>query len=138
MQNFKKEYRKLYKIYKARLKKQTREILKGTLRPEETFILNLRLLHDIKVLTAPVSQSLVSNDTELDPAVVSLIAAIDEYEQYKQCIFNYYAPGAGGLIHLPQYDATEAAEKFAAEQRQHWEQFWDLVALYSEDWKLND
>lgn len=138
MQNFKKEYKKLYKIYKARLKKQTREVLEGKLHPEETFVLNLRLLHDIKVLTTPASQSLVANDTELDPTVVSLIAAIDEYEQYKQCVFNYYAPGAGGLIHLPQYSAIEAAEKFAEEQRQHWERFWNLVALYSEDWKLND
>lgn len=134
MVKFKKNYKKLYKNYDSRLKKIHLASFTAGKSPLEYFVTYLQFLRDQHLLTSPLTETLGVDNINL----TSLVAALNEYQQYENCIEKYYIVKDNSLVRRPDFSEEEAKQKFQTEQRQHWEAFWNLVKLCIEDWEVND
>lgn len=111
MRDFKRRYKKLYKLYRS-------ELLKLSLQdPLEYFVTSLKLTRDYRLLNCPPPQS---EDEKV--SLAALITAVAEYELYK------------GYSDVPPSKELDLEK----EKNYHWSKFWQLVALNIEDWnKIN-
>jgi hypothetical protein len=132
MKNFKKQHKKLYTCYKKRLKNLHKQTL-STADPTEYFVTYLKLLRDYYLLTGPALTEITQDQFELS----SLIAAISEYEKSQSCIYKYYKVENGVAIRKVAGTEEEILEKFSAEKAFHWDAFWNLVKLGLESWVVN-
>lgn len=134
MTNFKKKYRTLYKNYDKRLKAIHKESFAAGKAPLDYFVTYLQFLRDQRFLTSPLINKAEANDIEL----TSIVAALSEYQYYKECIKNYYIIENNAVIHKPEFTEEEARTRFQEERLKHWEAFWNLVKLCIEGWEIND
>lgn len=132
MKNFKKQYKKLYKTYTKRLKTLHKQSLKSQ-DPTEYFVTYLKLLRDYYLLTGPLVTEITEDQFEL----ASLVTAISEYEKATSCINNYYLVENGVATRIIEGTDEEVLEKFSAEKAFHWDAFWNLVKLGLESWVTN-
>jgi hypothetical protein len=134
MTNFKKKHRTLYKNYDKRLKAIHKESFEAGNAPLDYFVTYLQFLRDQRLLTSPLAAEGDSNNIEL----TSIVAALSEYQYYKECIENYYVIENNVVVHKPEFTEEEARTKFQEERLKHWEAFWNLVKLCIEGWEIND
>lgn len=134
MTNFKKKYRTLCKNYDKQLKAIHKESFAAGKAPLDYFVTYLQFLRDQRLLTSPLINKTEANDIEL----TSIVAALSEYQYYKECIENYYIIENNVVIHKPEFTEEEARTKFQEERLKHWEAFWNLVKLCIEGWEIND
>jgi hypothetical protein len=127
---FKKEYNKLYKSYKKRLRVLNRLSFKGLATPVDYFITYLKMIRDCRLLNASDVGAILDQDLEL----ASIITAISEYENSQHCIEKYYNIGSTGISRISNEDEETVSKSYRAEKLFHWESFWNLVKIGVEDW----
>lgn len=130
MLNFKKNYRKLYKSYKKRLKNLNSSNIKSWQDPTEYFVTYLKMMRDYRLLSTPDVNKL----GEEDPSFAALVTAISEYEQSQTCFLKYYKVENGAISRIAGTDEETTLKKYSQEKLFHWEAFWNIVKMSIEDW----
>lgn len=130
MTNFKKEYKKLYKIYKKRLRKLHEYEYDLMQPPIHYFVTYLQFLRDRLLLESPLTEKLGEDNIEL----ASIVSALDEYEKYTTCIYKFYNVENGVITRKAEFSEEEAKAKYQEEHTYHWEAFWNLVKLCIDGW----
>ena len=133
MANFKKNYKKLHKAYNAQLTKLHKQTLNQQLPPLDYFVAHLQFIRDKMFLESEYTPKLGEDNVEL----ASLITALQEFENYKNCIHNYYDVKNGVVVHKAEYTSESAQYEFQKERAYHWEAFWNLVKLCIDGWCAN-
>jgi hypothetical protein len=133
MTNFKKTYKSLYKAYKKRLKKLHKQTFDQQLPPIDYLVTYLQFLRDKMFLETKYTKELGEDHIEL----ISLITALDEFNNYNNCIYKYYDIKNGVAIRKAEFTETTAQENFQKEKTYHWEAFWNLVKLCIDGWCAN-
>ena len=133
MSDFKKEYKKLYKNYYKSLSKIHRKSLAHYSLPLEYFVTYLKFLRDKLLLETSYKKELGEENLEL----VSLITALQAFENYNTCIYKFYDVQADQVVHKAEYTAETAQTAFQEERLYHWETFWNLVKLCIEGWGVD-
>lgn len=132
MTEFKKTHKKLFKSYEKKLGELHKKSLNSSFDPTDYFVTYLKLLRDYYLLSSPYAKTIGEEQFEL----VSLITAISEYEQYRDCINKYYKIENGVATRLLPEDDKTVLEKYSQEKSFHWEAFWNLVKASIESWVL--
>lgn len=130
MLNFKKNYKKLYKSYKKRLKTTSSSLIDTWQDPTEYFVTYLRMIRDYRLLTTTYLNEIDKKDKEL----TALIAAISEYEKSQSCFSNYYQIENNVVSRKSGISEEEALAAYSQEKLFHWEAFWNIVKMNVEDW----
>jgi hypothetical protein len=94
------------------------------------FVTYLMMLRDKQLLSVPFNEELDSKNVDL----ASIITALKEYDNYKNCIYNYYVVENGVAKRITEGTDQEVQEKYTKEKLYHWEAFWNLVKMCVEDW----
>jgi hypothetical protein len=63
----------------------------------------------------------------------SLVAAVNEYENYVTCITKYYRFNGKAVERIADEPEEETAQKYRTEKNYHWKNFWQLVMTNIED-----
>lgn len=130
MTKFKAEYKKLYKTYNKKLKSLHKKNFEGLVNSLDYFVTYLKFMRDYYILTEP----LLLDSGEENLKIASLVAAVSEYEQYQNCIHNYYTFNGANVSYKIEGSTEEVQAKYAAEKTFHWTAFWNLVRLNMEGW----
>jgi hypothetical protein len=130
MTDFKIGYKQLYKKYNKKLQTLHKNNFEGLVNNMDYFITYLKFMRDYYILTEP----LIVNDGDENLKIATLATAVAEYENYQNCIHNYYM--FTGEIAKPKVEGTseEIQAKYTAEKAFHWNSFWNLVRLNMEEW----
>lgn len=133
MNDFKKEYRKLYKYYKKELLHINNFNMTHILCNLDYFITYLRFIRDFLLLT----------DSDINPEnnmkIASLCAAIAEYEQYSTCFSKFYTVVNNVPIKIDKAKTNEqVANEYNAARQLHWKLFCDLIQTHMEGWFTDD
>ena len=97
------------------------------------FITYLKYLRDYYLLTDSVAQS---EDT-VNVKTATLVAAVNEYEKYVNCINNYYKLNGNIAEKISDESEEEVAKKYNLEKKFHWTNFWQLVMTNMEGWSID-
>ena len=133
MTEFNKEYKELYNSYNKKLlteHKLSFSILDNNMK---YFITYLKYLRDYYLLTDSVAQS---EDT-VNVKTATLVAAVNEYEKYVNCINNYYKLNGDIAEKISDESEEEVAKKYNLEKKFHWTNFWQLVMTNIEGWSID-
>jgi hypothetical protein len=130
MTTFSKNYKKLCKAYDKRLLVIHKESFEQFDTPLRYFVTYLQFLRDKCLLESPLTEKLGSDNLKL----TSLVAALTEFDNYQNCIYNYYQVNGETVTHLDKFTAETAAAEFQKEKQVHWEAFWNLTMLCIEEW----
>ena len=133
MTEFNKEYKELYNSYNKKLlaeHKLSFSILDNNMK---YFITYLKYLRDYYLLTDSVAQS---EDT-VNVKTATLVAAVNEYEKYVNCINNYYKLNGDIAEKISDESEEEVAKKYNLEKKFHWTNFWQLVMTNMEGWSID-
>lgn len=126
--------KKIKKVYSKNLKK----LFKNTLNNSE-YILPL-IVEFLKNLR---DQYIVSEQlaTEIDGTrqenlkIITIAAAIAEYEAYISCIDKYYIVEGNSISRINQNSSEEETlNKYTLEKNYHWACFWEYIKLNLESW----
>ena len=123
MTEFNKEYKKLYNSYNKKLLAEHKLSFSTLDNNMKYFITYLKYLRDYYLLTDSVAQS---EDT-VNVKTATLVAAVDEYEKYVNCINNYYKLNGDIAEKISDESEEEVAKKYNLEKKFHWTNFWQLV-----------
>ena len=66
-----------------------------------------------------------------------MVAAVDEYEKYINCINNYYKLNGNIAEKISDESEEEVAKKYNLEKKFHWTNFWQLVMTNMEGWSID-
>ena len=123
MTEFNKEYKKLYNSYNKKLLAEHKLSFSTLDNNMKYFITYLKYLRDYYLLTDSVAQS---EDT-VNVKTATLVAAVNEYEKYVNCINNYYKLNGNIAEKISDESEEEVAKKYNLEKKFHWTNFWQLV-----------
>lgn len=133
MTEFNKEYKKLYNSYNKKLLAEHKLSFSTLDNNMKYFITYLRYLRDYYLLTDSVAQS---EDT-VNVKAATLVAAVNEYEKYVNCINNYYKLNGNIAEKISDESEEEVAKKYNLEKKFHWTNFWQLVMTNMEGWSID-
>lgn len=133
MTEFNKEYKKLYNSYNKKLLAEHKLSFSTLDNNMKYFITYLKYLRDYYLLTDSVAQS---EDT-VNVKTATLVAAVDEYEKYVNCINNYYKLNGDIAEKISDESEEEVAKKYNLEKKFHWTNFWQLVMTNIEGWSID-
>ena len=133
MTEFNKEYKKLYNSYNKKLLAEHKLSFSTLDNNMKYFITYLKYLRDYYLLTDSVAQS---EDT-VNVKTATLVAAINEYEKYVNCINNYYKLNGNIAEKISDESEEEVAKKYNLEKKFHWTNFWQLVMTNMEGWSID-
>ena len=133
MTEFNKEYKKLYNSYNKKLLAEHKLSFSTLDNNMKYFITYLKYLRDYYLLTDSVAQS---EDT-VNVKTAPLVAAVDEYEKYVNCINNYYKLNGDIAEKISDESEEEVAKKYNLEKKFHWTNFWQLVMTNMEGWSID-
>ena len=133
MSSLKYAKQKLNKFYNKQLKRIHKENF-GKTNNLEYFVTYLQYMRDLSILSKPLEI-----DGEPNIQVNSLIATINAYYEYKNCILKYYHVTSNGTLEPNRTDQTKAEvlTAYSKERGLHWQHFWQLVYLNIEDWMVS-
>lgn len=114
-----KDFIPLQKAYKFKLQEHLNKNITELNSPIEYFITYLKFLRDYHLFEAQRNL----DDTITDIKVISLMTAIEEYENFKNCIHKYYNIDKQKAVRKATFSEEEAANKYAAEKQFHWNTF---------------
>lgn len=133
MTEFNKEYKKLYNSYNKKLLAEHKLSFSTLDNNMKYFITYLKYLRDYYLLTDSVAQS---EDT-VNVKTATLVAAVNEYEKYVNCINNYYKLNGNIAEKISDESEEEVAKKYNLEKKFHWTNFWQLVMTNMEGWSID-
>ena len=133
MTEFNKEYKKLYNSYNKKLLAEHKLSFSTLDNNMKYFITYLKYLRDYYLLTDSVTQS---EDT-VNVKTATLVAAVNEYEKYVNCINNYYKLNGNIAEKISDESEEEVAKKYNLEKKFHWTNFWQLVMTNMEGWSID-
>ena len=133
MTEFNKEYKELYNSYNKKLLAEHKLSFSTLDNNMKYFITYLKYLRDYYLLTDSVAQS---EDT-VNVKTATLVAAVNEYEKYVNCINNYYKLNGDIAEKISDESEEEVAKKYNLEKKFHWTNFWQLVMTNMEGWSNN-
>ena len=133
MIEFNKEYKKLYNSYNKKLLAEHKLSFSTLDNNMKYFITYLKYLRDYYLLTDSVAQS---EDT-VNVKTATLVAAVNEYEKYVNCINNYYKLNGDIAEKISDESEEEVAKKYNLEKKFHWTNFWQLVMTNMEGWSID-
>ena len=133
MTEFNKEYKELYNSYNKKLLAEHKLSFSTLDNNMKYFITYLKYLRDYYLLTDSVAQS---EDT-VNVKTATLVAAVDEYEKYVNCINNYYKLNGDIAEKISDEPEEEVAKKYNLEKKFHWTNFWQLVMTNMEGWSID-
>ena len=133
MTEFNKEYKELYNSYNKKLLAEHKLSFSTLDNNMKYFITYLKYLRDYYLLTDSVAQS---EDT-VNVKTATLVAAINEYEKYINCINNYYKLNGDIAEKISDESEEEVAKKYNLEKKFHWTNFWQLVMTNIEGWSID-
>ena len=123
MTEFNKEYKELYNSYNKKLLAEHKLSFSTLDNNMGYFITYLKYLRDYYLLT--------DNNAQLEDTInvktATLVAAVDEYEKYINCINNYYKLNGNIAEKISDEPEEEVAKKYNLEKNFHWTNFWQLV-----------
>lgn len=133
MTEFNKEYKKLYNSYNKKLLAEHKLSFSTLDNNMKYFITYLKYLRDYYLLTDSVAQS---EDT-VNVKTATLVAAVNEYEKYVNCINNYYKLNGNIAEKISDESEEEVAKKYNLEKKFYWTNFWQLVMTNMEGWSID-
>ena len=133
MTEFNKEYKKLYNSYNKKLLAEHKSSFSTLDNNMKYFITYLKYLRDYYLLTDGVAQS----EDAVNVKTATLVAAINEYEKYVNCINNYYKLNGNVAEKISDESEEEVAKKYNLEKKFHWTNFWQLVMTNMEGWSID-
>ena len=133
MTEFNKEYKELYDSYNKKLLAEHKLSFSTLDNNMGYFITYLKYLRDYYLLTDSNAQL---EDT-INVKTATLVAAIDEYEQYINCVHNYYKLNGNNVERISDEPEEEVAKKYNSEKNFHWTNFWQLVMTNIEGWSID-
>ena len=133
MTEFNKEYKELYNSYNKKLLTEHKLNFSTLDNNMGYFITYLKYLRDYYLLTDSNAQL---EDT-INVKTATLVAAVDEYEKYINCINNYYKLNGNIVEKISDESEEEVAKKYNLEKEFHWTNFWQLVMTNIEGWSID-
>ena len=133
MTEFNKEYKELYNSYNKKLLAEHKLSFSTLDNNMKYFITYLKYLRDFYLLTDSAAQL---EDT-INVKTATLVAAVDEYEKYINCINNYYKLNGDIAEKISDESEEEVAKKYNLEKNFHWTNFWQLVMTNIEGWSID-
>ena len=133
MTEFNKEYKELYNSYNKKLLAEHKLSFSTLDNNMGYFITYLKYLRDYYLLTDSNAQL---EDT-INVKTATLVAAVDEYEKYINCINNYYKLNGDIAEKISDESEEEVAKKYNLEKNFHWTNFWQLVMTNIEGWSID-
>lgn len=133
MTEFNKEYKELYNSYNKKLLAEHKLSFSTLDNNMKYFITYLKYLRDYYLLTDSVAQS----EDAVNVKTATLVAAVNEYEKYVNCINNYYKLNGNIAEKISDESEEEVAKKYNLEKKFHWTNFWQLVMTNIEGWSID-
>ena len=133
MTEFNKEYKELYDSYNKKLLAEHKLSFSTLDNNMGYFITYLKYLRDYYLLNDNTAQL---EDT-INVKTATLVAAVDEYEKYINCINNYYKLNGNIAEKISDEPEEEVAKKYNLEKNFHWTNFWQLVMTNIEGWSID-
>lgn len=133
MTEFNKEYKKLYNSYNKKLLAEHKLSFSTLDNNMKYFITYLKYLRDYYLLIDSVAQS----EDAVNVKTATLVAAVNEYEKYVNCINNYYKLNGNIAEKISDESEEEVAKKYNLEKKFHWTNFWQLVMTNMEGWSID-
>ena len=133
MTEFNKEYKKLYNSYNKKLLAEHKLSFSTLDNNMKYFITYLKYLRDYYLLTDSAAQL----EDAVNVKTATLVAAVNEYEKYVNCINNYYKLNGNIAEKISDESEEEVAKKYNLEKKFHWTNFWQLVMTNMEGWSIN-
>ena len=133
MTEFNKEYKKLYNSYNKKLLAEHKLSFSTLDNNMKYFITYLKYLRDYYLLTDSTAQS----EDAVNVKTATLVAAVNEYEKYVNCINNYYKLNGNIAEKISDESEEEVAKKYNLEKKFHWTNFWQLVMTNIEGWSID-
>ena len=133
MTEFNKEYKELYDSYNKKLLAEHKLSFSTLDNNMGYFITYLKYLRDYYLLNDNTAQL---EDT-INVKTATLVAAVDEYEKYINCINNYYKLNGNIAEKISDESEEEVAKKYNLEKNFHWTNFWQLVMTNIEGWSID-
>ena len=133
MTDFNKEYKELYNSYNKKLLAEHKLSFSTLDNNMKYFITYLKYLRDYYLLTDSVAQS----EDAVNVKTATLVAAVNEYEKYVNCINNYYKLNGNIAEKISDESEEEVAKKYNLEKKFHWTNFWQLVMTNIEGWSID-
>ena len=133
MTEFNKEYKELYNSYNKKLLAEHKLSFSTLDNNMKYFITYLKYLRDYYLLTDSVAQS----EDSVNVKTATLVAAVNEYEKYVNCINNYYKLNGNIAEKISDEPEEEVAKKYNLEKKFHWTNFWQLVMTNMEGWSID-
>lgn len=133
MTEFNKEYKKLYNSYNKKLLAEHKLSFSTLDNNMKYFITYLKYLRDYYLLTDSAAQL----EDAVNVKTATLVAAVNEYEKYVNCINNYYKLNGNIAEKISNESEEEVAKKYNLEKKFHWTNFWQLVMTNIEGWSID-
>lgn len=133
MTEFNKEYKKLYNSYNKKLLAEHKLSFSTLDNNMKYFITYLKYLRDYYLLTDNAAQA----EDAVNVKTATLVAAVNEYEKYVNCINNYYKLNGNIAEKISDESEEEVAKKYNLEKKFHWTNFWQLVMTNMEGWSID-
>lgn len=133
MTEFNKEYKKLYNSYNKKLLAEHKLSFSTLDNNMRYFITYLKYLRDYYLLTDSAAQL----EDAVNVKTATLVAAVNEYEKYVNCINNYYKLNGNIAEKISDESEEEVAKKYNLEKKFHWTNFWQLVMTNIEGWSID-
>lgn len=133
MTEFNKEYKKLYNSYNKKLLAEHKLSFSTLDNNMRYFITYLKYLRDYYLLTDSAAQL----EDAVNVKTATLVAAVNEYEKYVNCINNYYKLNGNIAEKISDESEEEVAKKYNLEKKFHWTNFWQLVMTNMEGWSID-
>ena len=133
MTEFNKEYKELCDSYNKKLLTEHKLNFSTLDNNMGYFITYLKYLRDYYLLTDSNAQL---EDT-INVKTATLVAAVNEYEQYINCVNNYYKLNGNKVERISDESEEEVAKKYNLEKKFHWTNFWQLVMTNIEGWSID-
>lgn len=133
MTEFNKEYKKLYNSYNKKLLAEHKLSFSTLDNNMKYFITYLKYLRDYYLLTDNAAQV----EDAVNVKTATLVAAVNEYEKYVNCINNYYKLNGDIAEKISDEPEEEVAKKYNLEKKFHWTNFWQLVMTNIEGWSID-
>ena len=133
MTEINKEYKELYNSYNKKLLAEHKLNFSTLDNNMSYFITYLKYLRDYYLLNDNIAQL---EDT-INVKTATLVAAVDEYEKYVNCINNYHKLNGNIAENISDESEEEVAKKYNLEKNFHWTNFWQLVMTNIEGWSID-
>ena len=133
MTEFNKEYKKLYNSYNKKLLAEHKLSFSTLDNNMKYFITYIKYLREYYLLTDNTAQA----EDAVNVKTATLVAAVNEYEKYVNCINNYYKLNGDIAEKISDESEEEVAKKYNLEKKFHWTNFWQLVMTNMEGWSID-